>query len=174
MPASFATVAHKGKASLLSLDRTRVSFAAMSSANRPTVDVSSRCACAAVTMTLRGPVISMLLCSCLDCQRATGSGHASVALVPDDALTVSGETKSFARAADSGATFTRHFCPNCGTPLHGQSSRAPAMRMIPVGFFAGQNDWFAPNQLIFARSQQAWDLVADHLPRHETYRQGTP
>jgi hypothetical protein len=114
----------------------------------------------------------MLMCSCLDCQRATGSGHASVALVSADALTLVGSAKSFDRPSDSGATFTRHFCPDCGTPLYGQSSRAPDMRMIPVGFFAGQNNWFAPNQLIFARSQQAWDLVADHLPRHDTYRQG--
>jgi hypothetical protein len=43
--------------------------------------------------------------------------------------------------------------------------------MIPVGFFAGQNDWYEPNQLIFARSQQAWDLVADHLPKHARYRE---
>lgn len=123
-------------------------------------------------MSVRGPVVSMLLCSCLDCQRATGSGHASVALVPAQSLTLVGNAKSFDRPSDSGATFTRHFCPECGTPLYGQSSRAPDMRMIPVGFFAGQNEWFAPNQLIFARSQQEWDLVADHLPRHATYRQG--
>lgn len=94
-----------------------------------------------------------------------------MALVPVTALSLSGEPKSFARPSDSGAVFTRHFCPDCGTPLFGQSSRAPDIRMIPVGFFAGHNDWFAPSQLIFARSQQAWDLVADHLPRHTTYRE---
>lgn len=43
--------------------------------------------------------------------------------------------------------------------------------MVPVGFFAGQNDWFDPNQLIFARSRQTWDLVANHLPRHQAYRE---
>ena len=123
-------------------------------------------------MSIHGPVVSMLMCSCLDCQRASGSGHATVALVPAEALTVAGSTKSFDRASDSGATFRRHFCPDCGTPLYGRSSRAPHIRMVAVGFFAGQNDWFEPNQLIFARSHQAWDLVADHLPRHETYRQG--
>lgn len=113
----------------------------------------------------------MLLCSCTDCQRASGTGHAAVALVPASAVTVSGMPKSFDWPSDSGATFTRHFCPGCGTPLYGQSSRAPDMRMIPIGFFAGQNDWFEPNQLIFARSQQEWDLVADHLPKHEKYRE---
>ncbi|MET3924918.1 hypothetical protein ABIE28_001027 [Devosia sp. 2618] len=42
--------------------------------------------------------------------------------------------------------------------------------MFLVGFFAVQNDWYAPNQLIFARSHQAWDLIDDHLPQHDTYR----
>ena len=127
-------------------------------------------------MSVRGPVVSMLMCSCLDCQRATGSGHSSVALVPAAALTLTltlvGSVKSFDRPSDSGAIFTRYFCPECGTPLYGHSSRAPDIRMIGVGFFAGQNDWFEPNQLIFARSRQAWDLIADHLPQHQTYRQG--
>lgn len=113
----------------------------------------------------------MLACSCQDCQRATGTGHATVALVKDTALNIAGETKTYVRPSDSGAVFTRHFCPECGTPLYGQSSRAPNLRMIAVGFFVGQNDWFEPRQLIFARSQQAWDLMADHLPRHATYRQ---
>lgn len=137
------------------------------------IAVTARCACDRVEMSVRGPVVSMLMCSCLDCQRATGSGHASVALVPAETVTLAGSIKSFDRPSDSGATFTRYFCPQCGTPLYGQSSRAPDIRMVPVGFFAGQNDWYAPNQLIFARSHQAWDLIADHLPRHDTYRQGS-
>lgn len=149
----------------------RASFCGMSKPDRLIVDVTAACACGAVEMALRGRVMSMLVCSCLDCQRATGTGHSTVALVPAEALTLTGTPANFARSADSGALFTRHFCPACGTPLYGQSSRAPDLRMIPVGFFAGQNQWFDPTQLIFARSQQAWDLVADHLPRHQAYRE---
>ncbi|KFC69170.1 Gfa-like protein [Devosia sp. LC5] len=149
----------------------RASFCGMSKPDRLMVDVTAACACGAVEMTLRGRVLSMLVCSCLDCQRATGTGHSTVALVPAEAITLTGATANFARPADSGAIFTRHFCPACGTPLYGQSSRAPSLRMIPAGFFAGQNQWFDPTQLIFARSQQAWDLVADHLPRHQAYRE---
>lgn len=144
----------------------------MSHSARPFVDITANCACGAIAMTVNGPVVSMLMCSCLDCQRATGTGHATVALVPAEALSIVGNAKAFDRPSDSGATFTRHFCPDCGTPLYGQSSRAADIRMIPVGLFAGQNDWFAPTQLIFARSQQAWDLIADHLPRHDKYRVG--
>lgn len=162
---------HKGKGRVLSQSAACASLSGMNKANRPVVNLSATCACGGVAMALRGRIMSMLICSCLDCQRATGTGHSSVALVPAEALTLTGTTATFARPADSGATFTRHFCPTCGTPLYGQSSRALDLRMIPVGFFAGQNDWFDPTQLIFARSQQAWDLVADHLPRHQTYRE---
>lgn len=143
----------------------------MSSSARPQVDITASCACGAVSLAVRGQIAAMLMCACQDCQRASGTGHSTVALVPSPALTVTGRTKGFDRPSDSGATFTRHFCPDCGTPLFGQSSRAPDIRMIAVGFFVGQNDWFAPNQLIFARSHQAWDLIADHLPRHNTYRE---
>lgn len=143
----------------------------MTNAPRPIIDLTATCACGAVTMSVSGPIVSMLQCSCLDCQRATGAGHADVAAMRADAIRVEGATKSFNRRSASGAIFTRHFCPECGTGIYGQSSRAPALRMFMVGFFAGQNDWFAPNQLIFARSHPHWDLIADHLPRHATYRE---
>ena len=113
----------------------------------------------------------MFHCSCDNCQRTTGTGHSSVVLFHSDALRIVGATKSYSRPADSGATFTRHFCPECGTTVVAQSSRAPALRIVPAGIFAGHNEWFEPNQLIFSRSHQAWDLVEDHLPRHQTYRQ---
>jgi hypothetical protein len=144
----------------------------MSKPDRFTINLRAPCACGSIEMAIDGPVLSMLMCSCLDCQRATGGGHSSIAIVPAQALSATGLVKAHARPSDSGAIFTRHFCPECGTPLFGYSSRAPHMRMFLVGFFAGENEWFTPNQLIFARSQQGWDFVADHLPRHQTYREG--
>jgi len=134
------------------------------------LDVSASCACGDVTMAILGPVGSMFMCACLHCQQATGTGHSAVALVSEQGLTVSGTTARFSRPSASGASFTRHFCATCGTPLYGQSSRAPAVRLVAAGFFAGNNQWFEPNQLIFARTQQDWDAIADHLPRHDTYR----
>jgi hypothetical protein len=113
----------------------------------------------------------MVLCSCEDCQRSTGTGHATVALVSVGDLSVTGEARSFARPAHSGATLTRWFCPACGTPLYASSSRAEGLVMLPVGLFGAQAGWFAPNQLIFARSHRDWDVVAADLPQHATYRE---
>lgn len=138
---------------------------------RPRVDLKAGCACGAVTLAVDGPIRSMFMCSCEDCQKATGTGHATVAIADFADVTIIGEVKSFTRPADSGATFTRSFCPECGTPLYGRSSRAPDAIMLPVGLFGADAQWFAPNQLIFSRSHREWDRIAEELPRHQTYRQ---
>lgn len=144
----------------------------MAPRSQPTVDLTTRCACGAVTFGLRGRIFAMFMCSCEDCQKATGTGHSTVALAAARDVTVTGEVRSFTRPSDSGATFTRHFCPVCGTGLYGQSSRAPELRMIPIGLFGADAGWFDPNQLIFARSHRDWDQIAADLPRHATYREG--
>jgi hypothetical protein len=120
---------------------------------------------------LKGEVLSMLLCACEDCQRASGTGHSTAVVARRSDVSISGEARGFARTADSGAILTRYFCPVCGTPIYAQSSRAPRIVTISAGLFTGQNDWFVPNQLIFARSHRSWDEISDSLPRHQTYRE---
>ncbi|WP_345774620.1 GFA family protein [Devosia sp. SD17-2] len=145
----------------------------MSGQHHPEIDLSANCDCGSITLSVKGRILSMFQCACHNCQKVSGSGHSSVVLVPADSVAISGATRSISRPAASGASFTRHFCPECGTTLAAASSRAPGVKILPAGLFAGQNDWFAPNQLIFARDQMGWDLIADHLPRHQTYR-GAP
>jgi hypothetical protein len=140
---------------------------------RPVIDLTARCACGAVTVHAAGTVRSMLLCSCEDCQKASGTGHSTVAILRAQDVTITGPVTHFERPANSGATFVRGFCPTCGTPISGKSSRASALLMLPAGLFGKQTEWFAPNQLIFARSHREWDLIDPAIPHHETYRDGS-
>ena len=102
---------------------------------RPLVDLTAQCACGSVSVRFVGKVLSMFMCSCEDCQRATGAGHSAIVLARPGDVTIAGGTRSFARPANSGATLTRHFCPQCGTPLYAQSSRAEGVLMLSVGLF---------------------------------------
>ena len=96
---------------------------------------------------------------------------AGLAKLDRDGTAFTGTAKSFARPANSGATLTRSFCPECGTPLVARSSRAPDLLILPVGLFGeAAADWYLPNQLIFARSHRDWDLIDPSLPQHATYR----
>lgn len=143
----------------------------MNPKHKPVIDQRAQCACGAVSVRVSGRIKSMLVCACRDCQKASGTGHATVAIVARDDLAVSGEVRTFSRPANSGARFTRHFCPVCGTPLYGQSSRAAGLAMLPVGLFGTETEWFAPSQVIFARSHNDWDLIDAALPRYMTYRE---
>lgn len=143
----------------------------MSERRRTTVDLSTTCACGAVSVTVKGPVYSMFLCSCEDCQKATGTGHSAVFVVDPSALEILGETRGFSVTAHSGAQFTRYFCPTCGTRLYGRSSRADRSVMLPTGLFGKDTAWFVPNQLIFSRTHREWDSIAPDLPRYSTYRE---
>ncbi len=142
---------------------------------RPTVDLAANCACGAVSVHFAGPVKSMFMCSCEDCQKASGGGHSAFVIARAGDVTIAGPLKSHERASNSGATFRRYFCPECGTPIYGQSSRGPEIVSIPVGLFGAQAAaWFEPNQLIFARSHRDWDTIAAELPRYQTYRGEEP
>ena len=140
----------------------------------PVLDLSAHCACGGVELAVAGRIEAMLLCSCLDCQKMSGAGHAAVLRVDAADVSLRGETTAFNRPADSGATLTRRFCPVCGTTLCGISSRAPSKMLLPAGLFAGNNAWFRPSLMIFARSHQDWDVVAADLPRHRKYPEIAP
>jgi hypothetical protein len=142
----------------------------MPDTDKPFVEATARCACGTVQVAVRGRVLSMLMCACEDCQKATGSGHSAFALFRAADVTVTGPTRSFTRPSNSGATFTRFFCPDCGTPLCGRSSRGETITVVPVGLFGRAATWYRPNQLIFARSHHDWDAVDAALPRWQTYR----
>ena len=151
--------------------RGPVQLCGMEKKARPVVDLSASCACGAVSVHFAGAVKSMFMCACEDCQKASGTGHSTVALASRSDVTISGEVRAFERPSNSGATFTRHFCPTCGTPLFGYSSRAPDMLLLPVGLFGKDNvSWFMPTQLIFGRSHREWDRLAEGIPRYQTYR----
>ena len=141
----------------------------MSSKARPAVDLAAHCACGAAEIRVKGPILSMFLCTCRDCQTVTGSGHATVAMANSADVTTLGSLKSFARTADSGAIFTRYFCPDCATTLYATTSRRTDAILLPAGIF-GPGDWFEPTQVIFGRSHAHWDALPEAIPVYDTYR----
>lgn len=143
----------------------------MNTKHKPVIEQDARCACGRVSVRVAGRIKSMLICTCRDCQKASGTGHATVAVLARDDLMVTGTTRAFTRPAHSGARMTQHFCPDCGTPLFGQSSRAETLVLLPVGLFGTESAWFAPTQAIFTRSHNDWDPIDPALPQHATYRE---
>jgi hypothetical protein len=130
------------------------------------VETSGQCLCGAVRLAVKGTPARMAQCHCKDCQRATGTGHASNAFFRAEDVEITGETKSFTLTADSGNALTRHFCPVCGARMYGTNTGRPGMVVVPVGVL-DDTSWFAPQAVVYVRSRPAWDITAETVPNFE-------
>jgi hypothetical protein len=83
------------------------------------------CSCGKVRYEIAAAPIRGFQRQCRDCQRDTGSGHASVMVFPLAALGVTGAVTETLRTADSGEQKLKGFCGSCGSP-HPFQTRMPA------------------------------------------------
>ena len=116
------------------------------------------CACGAVRYEIAAEPLRAFNCHCRACQHATGTGHATVFVFPRAAVKMTGETREFARQADSGAQMVRGFCPTCGSPVYGKPQANPDY----IGVFVGSLDdpaRFKPQIAMFTASAQPWDRL---------------
>jgi hypothetical protein len=125
------------------------------------------CLCGAVRYAATGAPAYAGLCHCLDCQRATGTGHSAYAGFPRERVTIHGMTRAFAVIGGSGARSLRHFCPTCGTHVFGVRDPDDGTYTIYAGTL-DDPELFAPREAIFVRSRRRWDHGTPPLPEFQT------
>jgi hypothetical protein len=127
---------------------------------------TGHCLCGAVSYTLKAAPVGMGQCHCKDCQRASGTGHMSLAFFKSEDVEMTGQTASFSVKADSGNINTRHFCPKCGGRVFGENSARPGMMGISVGS-ADDNSWFKAQRVVYVKDQPSWDATPTDVPRFD-------
>lgn len=130
------------------------------------VNASGGCLCGAVRFKVSGKPLRMAQCHCVDCQRATGTGHASNATFLEQDVEVSGGTTSFASPSDSGNVLTRHFCPTCGARLFLTSKARPGMITFAVGAF-DDSSWYEPQFVFYTKRRPRWDITTESVPHFD-------
>jgi len=96
--------------------------------------VRGHCLCGAVAYEYRGTVGLANYCHCEDCRRCTGSAfNVGVRFERDKFRLTRGNLKGFTKRADSGNELTRHFCPECGSPLYTSSPAHPQHIFVKAG-----------------------------------------
>ena len=70
--------------------------------------IEGGCLCGAVRLAAAGEPYRVGLCHCLDCRKHHGALFFAAAIFPEDAVTVTGETRHYRG---------RHFCPGCGSSV---------------------------------------------------------
>lgn len=130
------------------------------------VQAEGGCLCGAVRFKVAGAPIRMAQCHCLDCQRASGTGHMSNAIFRVADVTLTGDTASFASTSDSGNVLTRHFCSTCGGRVFLYSKARPDMIVMAVGAF-DDSSWFEPEIVLYTKRRPHWDMTTDAVPNVE-------
>jgi hypothetical protein len=124
------------------------------------------CLCGAVRYEVAADPVYTGHCHCRSCQRSSGAGHSTYVGVPRAAMTVHGETRSYAATGGSGLQAWRHFCPVCGSQLFGIAEMDPGTATLYAGTLDDPSV-IQPDAAINVRDRQPWDHVEGHLPEFD-------
>src|SRR6185437_1092461 len=95
------------------------------------------------------------VCHCRNCQKESGSAFTIVIGIPQPALSVQGDLKTFEDKGDSGKAMLRRFCPNCGSTVMDEAEAMPGVIMVQVGTLDDPS-WVKPAMQIYCDSAQPW------------------
>ncbi|MCF6303473.1 MAG: GFA family protein [Devosiaceae bacterium] len=128
--------------------------------------LTGSCLCGAVSYEVSGEPLRMAQCHCTACRKITGTGHNVQAFFNASDVAINGKTSTHQSTSDSGNTRTRHFCPNCGSRLFSENSKAPGGIGIAVGSFDDVS-WFKPEVVLYVSQRPAWDRDDAAIPTRE-------
>lgn len=122
------------------------------------------CLCGAVRYSFPGAAVTSAgHCHCTDCQKATGSGKATIVFVEADALEMAGNVKFYTVTGTDGSQVSRGFCPECGSPVISQVAEQPAVKFIKAGSLDDPG-WVVAEMSFWSASAHDWSPVDPDLP----------
>jgi hypothetical protein len=126
--------------------------------------ITGRCLCGRVTYEFSGSIGPATYCHCEDCRRCTGSAfNIGVRLAVAGFRITSGEPKSFTKRGDSGRELTRHFCPDCGSPLFTSAPLHPDHIYVKAGTLDDPGI-VEPGHQSWVVSAVPWSQIGPYLP----------
>lgn len=124
---------------------------------------SGGCLCGNIRYEIAWPPAGVMACHCTHCQKQSGSALSTIAMVPRDAVTVTGVLKTFEDKGDSGGTVFRKFCGECGSPIISDIPGFPAMLFIKTGTLDDPADAI-PATHLWTASAQPWFRFPEGVP----------
>ncbi|WP_338663709.1 GFA family protein [Pararoseomonas sp. SCSIO 73927] len=126
------------------------------------------CHCGAIRYEVTGEVLHHALCHCGDCRRHAGAPMVGWAMLPAEALKVTGEPVVYASSEHG----RRQFCGHCGTSLfYVNEAMLPGMIDIQSGTL-DDPEALPPGVQIQVAERLSWMARLDELPTFERYPPG--
>jgi len=115
------------------------------------------CLCGAVRYKVSGDQIFSGRCYCNDCRKTSGTGHSAVFAVPEQTVSITGKLTDYTKPGGSGQSFTRRFCPVCGSRIAGGMVLITASTLDDPEKFVSQMS-------VFASRAPSWDRPPPGTP----------
>ena len=129
-------------------------------ASHPGYPKTAACACGALRVTVAAPPDTIHACSCLDCQRRSGSAFTYTAFFPEAVASVAGEHRSWRRSSEAGRFHESNFCPTCGNAVFCRLEAWPGVIGVAVGNFADPA-FDKPAALYWTMQRHGWLATPD-------------
>jgi hypothetical protein len=128
--------------------------------------VRGSCLCGRVVFEVDAPFGRFVNCHCSRCRKATGTAHASNAVVKAGALRwLQGEGFVSRYDLPTALSFATSFCQKCGSPLP-HLTRSGREAIVPAGAF-DQPLSVNPDRHVEWASRADWYVHGDRLPSEE-------
>lgn len=101
------------------------------------------CLCGEVRIVATGRPYRVGVCHCLDCRKHHGALFHASAVFPEEAMTVTGETREYA---------SRSFCPRCGSSVFGRSGDEIEVNLGALD----ETGRFVPTYELWTVRREAW------------------
>ena len=125
---------------------------------------SGGCLCGAISYKFDKPnLISAHHCHCIDCQKSTGSGKATILMLPSKAIKMEGELKFHTTTTASGRSMNRGFCDECGSPVLSFIEEMPGMKFVRAGSL-DDSSWLKIDSNFFSSSAHSWSPIDEGIP----------
>ena len=130
--------------------------------------ITGGCLCGAVRFESSAEPKMVVACHCSTCQKNTGSAFSMNVAMPEDRVTISGDTlKTYEEQNDAGGLpFYRSFCSNCGSPISGRGPAYPGILFLKAGTFDDPS-WIKPTAHMWCAEKQPWVTIDAGVPQFE-------
>lgn len=128
------------------------------------MSLAGTCLCGAVHYEASSEAVFSGHCYCVDCQKESGCGHATVVAVPDATVRITGPTSTFTKLAGSAHPNERTFCSKCGTTLFSRPQSMAGMTLLRAGTLDDPSQ-ITPSMSIYTSRAHAWDQPNASIPR---------
>jgi hypothetical protein len=117
---------------------------------------TAACSCGQLTVTIAGEPDYVAACSCLECQKSTGSVFGVSTYWPKAAVvSIMGNSTCWRRGSSAGRWIDNYFCPVCGSTLYWYMEGAPASIGVSAGNFADPA-FPPPTYAVWCESKHPW------------------